>query len=344
MQTITARSIPLVALIEDLAHEMDAEILGNCDVKTLVLPAAFGEGTIEGVDFPNGMGIILYNCIFKNDIEIHFIKNETHPLKFLFCEMGNLIHRFENEAEEHFIDSLQSVIVSSCIENGHILRFKGGLHTKINSLEINREIFLRNMDCEVKSLESDLENLFRDVKAKNTFYYSGNYSLKMADLFMEMEDEDGKSFMKKILLESAAFRMLILEILQYKDDMAKPENMSMLRKFEINSVKQAAHIIDNEILNFKTIPELALKVGLNANKLQNGFRELYGNTVNGYISDRRLDLAASLLKNSDLTISEIVYMIGLSSKSYFSKIFKEKYGLSPSSARGNRNNGRNEKS
>ena len=333
MQTITARSIPLAALIEDLAREMDAEILGNCDVKTLVIPVAFGEGTIEGVDFPNGMGIILYNCIFKNDIEIHFIKNKTHPLKFVFCEKGNLIHRFENEVEEHFIDSLQSVIVSSCIENGHILRFKGGLHTKINSLEINREIFLKNMDCEVKSLESDLENLFWDVKAKNTFYYHGNYSLRMADLFMEMEEEEEEVFMQKILLESTAFRMLILEILQYKDDMAKPENRSMLQKLEINSVKEAAHIIHNEILSFKTIPELAKKVGLSVHKLQNGFKELYGKSVNGYVADRRLGMAAELLKNSGLTISEIVYMVGLSSKSYFSKIFKDKYGLSPSESR-----------
>ncbi|MDX1471934.1 MAG: AraC family transcriptional regulator, partial [Flavobacteriaceae bacterium] len=29
-------------------------------------------------------------------------------------------------------------------------------------------------------------------------------------------------------------------------------------------------------------------------------------------------------------ISEVVYMIGYSSRSYFSKIFKNKYGISPS--------------
>lgn len=344
MQAITSRSIPLKDVIEDLACEMDTKILRCCNIHTLIIPDSYGKGKIEGVDFPNGMGIILYDCVFKNDIEIRFIKSEIHPLKFLFCELGNFIHRFGNEEQEHFIDSLQNIIASSSEEHGHILRFQGGLRTKINSLEINREVFLRNMDCEVKSLERDLENLFRDVNATNAFYYHGNYSLKMADLFMEMEGEDGKNFMKRILLESASFRMLVLQILEFKDDMAKPENMSMLRKFEINSVKEAADIIDNEILHFKTIPELALKVGLNANKLQNGFQELYGNTVNGYISDRRLGMAANLLKNSDLTISEIVYMIGLSSKSYFSKIFKDKYGLSPSSARGNRNNGRNEKS
>ena len=35
------------------------------------------------------------------------------------------------------------------------------------------------------------------------------------------------------------------------------------------------------------------------------------------------------MNDSDLNISEIVYTIGFSSRSYFSKIFKEKYNISP---------------
>ncbi|MDX1318460.1 MAG: AraC family transcriptional regulator, partial [Xanthomarina gelatinilytica] len=36
-----------------------------------------------------------------------------------------------------------------------------------------------------------------------------------------------------------------------------------------------------------------------------------------------------LIKNTDMNISEVVYTIGLTSRSYFSKIFKEKYNCSP---------------
>lgn len=138
-------------------------------------------------------------------------------------------------------------------------------------------------------------------------------------------------------MEGNAYKMLKLQILQYNDDMDSPENKSMLRKLEISLVVEASGIINNEILDFKTVPELALLVGINSNKLQNGFKELYGTTVNNYVHNRRLDLARCLLKNSEFTISEIVFMIGLASKSYFSKIFKEKYGLSPSLIRRNGN-------
>ena len=39
--------------------------------------------------------------------------------------------------------------------------------------------------------------------------------------------------------------------------------------------------------------------------------------------------AKELLLNTDLNITEITYKIGINSRSYFSKLFKEKYGMSP---------------
>lgn len=283
------------------------------------------------------MGMVIYNCYFHEDVEIRFIVDKIHPLKFLFCERGEITHRFENETETKKIDFLENIIVASSHNNGHILKFKGKTEIIINSLEIDREKFAVTMDCELRSLDANLENLFRDITAKKDFYHHGNYSFQMADLFLEIGGSPRKDFISRISMEGNAYKMLKLQIPQYNDDMDSPENKSMLRKLEISLVIEASGIINNEILDFKTVPELALLVGINSNKLQNGFKELYGTTVNDYVHNRRLDLARGLLKNSEFTISEIVFMIGLASKSYFSKIFKEKYGLSPSLIRRNGN-------
>jgi YesN/AraC family two-component response regulator len=43
----------------------------------------------------------------------------------------------------------------------------------------------------------------------------------------------------------------------------------------------------------------------------------------------KLEAAKEMLKLSEKNISEIVTSIGLNNRSYFSKIFKEKYGVSP---------------
>ena len=56
---------------------------------------------------------------------------------------------------------------------------------------------------------------------------------------------------------------------------------------------------------------------------------MHGHTVTEYIREVRIKKAEDLLKNTDMNISQVVYTIGLTSRSYFSKIFKEKYNCSP---------------
>ena len=64
-------------------------------------------------------------------------------------------------------------------------------------------------------------------------------------------------------------------------------------------------------------------------KLQEGFKLLHNRTVSDFIRNVRVETAEHLIKTTDLNISEIVYTVGLTSRSYFSKIFKQKYKCSP---------------
>lgn len=58
--------------------------------------------------------------------------------------------------------------------------------------------------------------------------------------------------------------------------------------------------------------------------MQEGFKLLHGLTTCDYVKSVRLKKSEELISTTDLTVYEIVYSLGLSSRSYFSKIFKEK--------------------
>jgi AraC-like DNA-binding protein len=60
---------------------------------------------------------------------------------------------------------------------------------------------------------------------------------------------------------------------------------------------------------------------------------MYGLTVNQYIQQTRISLISTLILNTDYSMSDIVHLTGLTSKSYLSKIFREAYGKSPSQFR-----------
>ncbi len=78
-----------------------------------------------------------------------------------------------------------------------------------------------------------------------------------------------------------------------------------------------------------TVESLAKEAGTNVNKLQEGFKYVYDLTVNKYMQHIKLEAAKEMLHLSEKNISEIVTAIGLNNRSYFSKIFREKYGVSP---------------
>ncbi len=60
------------------------------------------------------------------------------------------------------------------------------------------------------------------------------------------------------------------------------------------------------------------------------FKSVTGKTVTQYINSLRLEKACHLLDSTNLSISEISYTVGFNDTSYFIKIFKKHYSLSPS--------------
>jgi AraC-like DNA-binding protein len=58
---------------------------------------------------------------------------------------------------------------------------------------------------------------------------------------------------------------------------------------------------------------------------------LTGISVNDFIRQLRLQKGAQLLSNNWGNIAQVAYEVGFSNPSYFSKCFKEQFGVLPSS-------------
>ena len=59
------------------------------------------------------------------------------------------------------------------------------------------------------------------------------------------------------------------------------------------------------------------------------FRETFGETPHRYLQRRRLERAMALLRESDLSVTEICFEVGFSSLGTFSRVFKSVTGESP---------------
>lgn len=333
MKIIRVASLPLDEVIHDLSKEFNTQSHTVHNENILYLPHSVGNGSIRAMEFDGGLGIIRYDCKFDCDLEIHFTINKVHPLKFLYVIDGTLDHRFANEHQSHTVNQFQNAIVASSDKNGHVLQFREGVRTCIFSLEIDRSHFNRKANYHQEGMNPKLKKLFHDAKADESFYYEGDYSLNMADLFNRIKSFEGSEFLRSLFMESIAYQTLVEQVAQYVDDQRHEKNRTLLRRKEIDAIKKAVEFIDTNLASYKSMPQLIKHTGLNAAKLQEGFKHLFNKTVNQYVHEARLKRSKELLMHTDDHISEIVYKLGLSSKSYFSRIFKEAYGMQPSTFR-----------
>ncbi|MGN1232144.1 MAG: helix-turn-helix domain-containing protein [Candidatus Cryptobacteroides sp.] len=95
--------------------------------------------------------------------------------------------------------------------------------------------------------------------------------------------------------------------------------------------------VDKAILSMKenltdenfNLERLADLMGLSSRNFYRRFKKITGQTPSEFLKQYRFESAARLLKNSDMTVQEVMYGVGISNKSYFYREFTKIYGKTP---------------
>lgn len=74
---------------------------------------------------------------------------------------------------------------------------------------------------------------------------------------------------------------------------------------------------------------LCRRFGLNEFKLKKGFKQLFGNTVFGFVQELKMKSARAMLVEKRMNVNEVADHLGYSSPNHFSAAFKKMYGYSP---------------
>ena len=98
---------------------------------------------------------------------------------------------------------------------------------------------------------------------------------------------------------------------------------------ETTKIQQAKDILLKNMSEPPTLQELANEVGLNIKKLKQGFKQIYGDTVYGFLIDYKMEYARKLLDSGTYNVNEVGIKIGYSTASHFIAAFKNKFGTTP---------------
>lgn len=140
--------------------------------------------------------------------------------------------------------------------------------------------------------------------------------------------------LKKMFLLSKSIELLVLSAESYSYSENKKE-IFVKNKSDKEKIIAVRDLINENLNCPPNLNQIAKTIGLNEYKLKRGFKEVFNNTVFGYLTEQRLNLAMQYLKDTQKTSSEIAYSLGYATPQHFSKAFKKKFGFAPNSVRNN---------
>lgn len=113
-----------------------------------------------------------------------------------------------------------------------------------------------------------------------------------------------------------------------------PASVGMVPDIDNDFYKKFLSLVNEQMGNPElNVEELASAMGLGRSQFYRKIKSLTNHSPVELLRLLRLERARHLLASSDLTISEISYEVGFSTPAYFTKCYREAYGLTPSEFR-----------
>ena len=286
-------------------------------------------GCMKCITFDWGVSLLEVDAIFFQDILFIYDNHNSNPLHFSYCSQGSYQHRFGNESTFHTTEQYHSSIIVSKKNLKLYVLFKKDLHIIINEIRIIRKEFIKRRNNQLSELNENLYKVFVDHRDQSEFAYYSPIHLRMEDYVKTLRDINSEGMKRVLQIEGEIYHLLAMHIARHDRYQNHETLPNSLLHDELKIIrKQAKKILDDPALNY-SLDQISKDSGLSQAKLQEGFKFLYARTVTEYIRHTRLEAARDLMNTTDLNISQIVYTIGFTSRSYFSKIFKEKYEITP---------------
>ncbi len=318
--------------VRQIQEVIGGEIQERWGEYSLILNNEHANGSIRFIDFAWGVSLLEYDLVFFDEVTLIMNASNYNPIHFAYCLEGYCGHRFgyQSDNEIRILEQFQSVIITSRDGGYNYGYFPKDKKLAINVIQVTRKPFLKKRLNSGESLNQKLYEVFLDADHEKVFAYFGSYNLKLADKINALRKVKSKGMIRIMQIEGLVYQILSMHMLQHNSDVNNKPLSTTLLKRELKLVRAYAEKIEKNISVDYSLEDIASETGLTQAKLQEGFKLLYNRTVTEYIRHSRLEVARDYMTTTEMNISEIVYSIGFSSRSYFSKIFKEKYNISPS--------------
>jgi AraC-like DNA-binding protein len=294
------------------------------------LPQRLGKGGEQTIFLRDGLVLSIREGNLQEDISLKRHHDYSFPLVSKFLLTGSSrVHTanipsvapvYEEVAGCHYLYCLPELTE---VEEWYA---KEPIQVVTISADLN---YFKQFEHSHTLLPTPLRKLVEATSIQPFHQSLGKTAATMMQVVKQVMNCPYQGLMQQLYLEGKSLELLALQFAEWAEPQGVTNQPILLNANDVECLHVARKILIQRVNNPPSLMELARQVGLNDRKLKQGFLQIFGTTVFGYLHDYRLERSQQLLASGEMSVTEIAHIVGYASLPSFSKAFRKKFGNSP---------------
>ena len=217
----------------------------------------------------------------------------------------------------------------SGISPGYVETYRAGQQAKLINIELEPTVLSNTLLTEQQRQTDPIRQLFKTDVCKTSFYPA--ITAQMRSLVHQMWNAPYQGAVKQLYLQAKVFELLAIHLDAISNQGAKQKAAPAvgLKPDTVERVYAAREFLAKLLEHPPSLLVLAKQVGVCDRTLRRGFKQLYGVTVTGYLTQQRMYRAEQLLRSRQCTVTEAARQVGYGHLGHFAAAFKRQFGITP---------------
>ncbi|AZQ60814.1 AraC family transcriptional regulator [Flammeovirga pectinis] len=310
--------------VDYVLEQLKTKLNGTIENNVLSVNHPLLKLTYEKIETLEGLDILLHDVYFKQDLDIN-IEGNNEGVKYIYYRfeyIGNILFDINDPEKDKLKNAVNCMLMFST-QRAVVIKGLKGERSRWLSVRISKDFLEQNATI-------IYNNFFKIFDIEQRWAY---FEIAPVDVILMLEKiftlkENTSIALKKSIILGKTIEM----IGTFVDRMLKREDNSFNKTLHENDLKLMFNLKEELTQLFdKTplLPDLAKKYGISESKLKRDFKVVFGTTIPRFHQNFRLEAAYTILSTEHKAIIEVARIVGFSSISKFSSIFKKHYGVSP---------------
>ncbi|MCG2417596.1 AraC family transcriptional regulator [Aequorivita sp. F47161] len=178
------------------------------------------------------------------------------------------------------------------------------------------------------STEANYITFLSEENKDRKYYKDARISPSMAIVLNQLMNYNLHPTIKPLYFKAKAYELLSLYF-NRPSDVDVEQCPFLADEDNVSKIKRAKQIMINRMTEPPTLQQLADEINLPLNKLKEGFKQIYGDSVFSFLFDYKMEVARQLLATGSHNVNEVGLKVGYSAASHFIAAFKKKFGTTP---------------